>query len=367
MERETTQGTEGAQAALESYKQLARELRAEGFYELTPWRVLGELLLHLVVCLGGLAVGVLAGPWWVKGVGFLVSTLGALGIATNTHTSSHDASGRSRRLNRFLTYLGYPFFFGMSATYWWHKHCVVHHPNPNLIGVDDDADLMPWFAINEDDYAAARGWRKLLFRVQWLVIPFALALNEFNIQLSGWRYLVPILADPERRRTAHWIDLGVLGLHWSVWVILPMFFFPPLEVLAVYGLRMGLMGYAMFVAFAPAHFPEEAAFAAGTERKTRDFVLRQTVTTVNFRTGPVGRLLCSGVEYQIEHHLFPGISHAHYPALAPRVEAFCRRHGYPYRTLGWGEATWKSLLIFRYPKRVAAELDAERRALAGAP
>ena len=72
----------------------------------------------------------------------------------------------------------------------------------------------------------------------------------------------------------------------------------------------------------------------------------------------MGRLYCAGVEYQIEHHLFPGMSPTHYPHIAPMVEAFCRRHGYPYRTLGWGEALWKSYLTFWRLKPVRSDLEA---------
>lgn len=62
------------------------------------------------------------------------------------------------------------------------------------------------------------------------------------------------------------------------------------------------------------------------------------MSTVNFRTGMIGRLLCSGLEYRIEHHLFPTINHVHYRHIAPHVKAFCDRWQLPYRTFGWGEA-----------------------------
>jgi fatty acid desaturase len=89
-------------------------------------------------------------------------------------------------------------------------------------------------------------------------------------------------------------------------------------------------------------------------------VLRQTATTVNFRTGPIGRFLCSGVEYQIEHHLFPRISHVYYPELSPLVEQFCRERNYPYRTLGWFEAIWKSLATFYRLRPVVKNLETVR-------
>jgi fatty acid desaturase len=336
----------------EPFKALQELVRRHDFEDMRAARGFVELGLILLMLLGGLVMMLMSDNLGVQIAGLFISTCGCLGMATSAHTSSHYATSNSRPMNRFLTYFGFPFFFGVSATYWWNKHVVVHHPVPNIVGLDDDIDLRPFFAITESDDGRAR---RLYYRLQWILAPLALALNEFNIQRSGWIFLVKRLRDPKQRRRSHWADLGTLVLHWGTWVVLPMFFFPPLHVIGFYALRMALMGYAMFVAFAPAHFPDEAV-AAGAKEGSADFILRQTATTVNFRTGPFGALLCGGVEYQIEHHLFPAISPRHYPALAKVVSAFCREHGYPYRTLGWWEAIWKSLVVFYRPKRVLPRL-----------
>jgi linoleoyl-CoA desaturase len=287
----------------------------------------------------------------VKAASLMVLAVSTLGISTNTHTSSHYATSDRRWLNEVLTYFGYPFWVGFSATYWWHKHLVVHHPAPNVIGVDDDANLLPFFAVHTGELQGISRPRRLYYRLQWAVIPLAIFLNSFNMQFAGWRHLIRALRTPVRRRAAHGIDLAALLLHWIVWVFLPMVFFPPAQVLAFYVLRGGFFSYALFGAFAPAHFPPEALFV-DKDSKDVDHLLLYTSTTVNFRTRFIGRLLCAGVDYQVEHHLFPAISHVHYPAVSRVVEAYCRAHGYPYRRLGWGEALVKTLLVFCQPKPV---------------
>jgi fatty acid desaturase len=337
----------------EPFRALQELVKAHDFTDRKAGRGFIELALVLIMTLGGLALALASDSLLLQIAGLLISTCGCLGMATSAHTSSHNATSNSHAMNRFLTFFGFPFFFGLSATYWWHKHCVVHHPVPNLVGEDDDIDFRPFFLITETPDGSSR---RLFYRLQWVVVPLALALNEFNIQFSGWKFLIRRLRDPKRRRSTHWVDLGTIALHWGTWVVLPMFFFAPLHVIGFYALRMALMGYAMFIGFAPAHFPEEAVAADGKE-KSADFILRQTATTVNFRTGPFGALLCGGVEYQIEHHLFPAISPRHYPELANLISAFCREHGYPYRTLGWLEAVWKSLVVFYRPKRVLPSLS----------
>lgn len=336
----------------ESYKVLQALVKEQDFEQREPVRGLFDLGLYLAMMFGGIALFLVTDLLVVKIAGLLISTSGGLGIATSTHTSSHYATCDSRGTNRFLTYFGYTALLGISASYWYNKHCVVHHPAPNLIGVDDDIDLAPFFSITELPAGAPR---PLFHRVQWLVIPFALALNSFNVQKTGWAFLIKRLRDPRHRRPGHWVDLATLILHWTAWVVLPMLWFSPLSVIGFHALRTALFGYAMFIAFAPAHFPEEAVAAVGDEQ-TADFVLRQAATTVNFRTGRFGALMCNGVEYQIEHHLFPAINPRHYPELSKIVEAFCRERGYPYRTLGWWESVWKSLVVFYRPKPVLRRL-----------
>ncbi|MFY9823264.1 MAG: acyl-CoA desaturase [Thermoanaerobaculia bacterium] len=342
-----------------AYRELGQIVRERGWLEKAPGRLLTELGIHLALHLGGIALFLAVDNLWVRVAALAISAYGGLGVATNTHTSSHNATSRSMKLNRALTYFGYTFLFGTAAHFWWNKHCVVHHPAPNIIEVDDDADLMPFFVLNERELQESRGFARFFYRIQWIFIPLVLALNTFFTQFQGYRYLLPILADPKRRRPSHWIDLGVLALHILTWIVVPMLFFPPSHVLGFYALRNALMGYLMFAAFAPAHYPAEAVFIDKSQLAD-DYVLRQTATTVNFRTGFFGRLACSGVDYQIEHHLFPGVPHHYYPEMSRVIEEYCLRHGYPYRTLGWWESIWKSLVVFYRPKKVFDEVAAFR-------
>lgn len=340
---------------------LRRELSAHGFDRKPTARVLLELAVHVSVACGGLIVFLLAESLLARIAGLLVSTAGSTGVGTNTHTSSHYATSERRWVNEALTYFGYPLFLGLSATFWWHKHVVVHHPAPNVIGVDEDADFMPWLALTEQDVAGLRGWRRLYHqRLQWPLFPLILLANGFNMQFSGWAYLAGCLRDPGRRSSRHWIDLGCLACHPALAIGLPLILVAWPEALAAYVLRIVLMGYAMFAVLGPGHLPAEAARLSAGQRSA-DYLLRQTATTVNFRTGTFGRFICSGLEYQIEHHLFPYITHVHYPAVAAVVRDFCRVRGLPYRSYGWATAVWKCWESLRVPRAVETDVEALRR------
>ena len=324
---------------------LRSEFRRRGWSDKATGRVIGELSSRATVALSGIVLMYWQPAWWSFLVGLALATAGSLGVATNTHSSSHYASSDRRWVNELLTYLGYPFFLMLSATYWHRKHVVIHHTNPNVVGVDDDIDLMPWFALTREEFERASGFRRVYYRCQWILLPLAIAVTGFQMHVAGWRHVIRTLADPTVRRTAHWIDLGCMVLHLIVWIALPAYLLDPVIAIEVYVARIVLMGFGLFAVLAPAHLPHEACFLR-REAMAADFVLRQTATTVNYRSGVVARFVCSGLQYQIEHHLFPSMSHVHYPAIQPMVERFCERHGYPYRVLSWPVAVWRSLQAF---------------------
>jgi linoleoyl-CoA desaturase len=200
---------------------------------------------------------------------------------------------------------------------------------------------------------ASTGWRRFYYqRLQFWLFPVALAANCFSIQFAGWAYLFRKLGNRKERKQSHWIDAAAMVMHYTLWIGLPLLFFPVAPVLGFYVLRSILLGYAMYAILAPGHFPAEAQRLSKEARQSAHFFAVQTAGTVSFRTGWLGRFLCSGLEYQVEHHLFPDISHIHYPEVSRAVQAFCNEHGLSYRSYSWATALWKSWQVLRVPQHV---------------
>jgi linoleoyl-CoA desaturase len=351
---------------LHALSELNKTFQARGYYVKRTGRIFAELVLVVTMMVGGIFVILATDSWLVKILAFWISSLGLLGITTNTHTSAHYATSDKRWVNWTMQLIGYSFFIGLSATYWRHKHVVVHHPTPNVVGLDDDIDLLPWFALNEREYAESRGLRRFWYDHQWLLVPLSINLNALNLQVQSWRFLYRALTNPRERRPLHWLDLAFVLSHFAAFVFIPMIWFPPLSCIGFWILRYFAAGWAIFLVFAPAHFPAEALFLSkgsqdrATYLRNRDFVLLQCATTMNVRTSWFGNLICAGTDYQIEHHLFPGVSHPHYPKMAPFVRKWCAAHGYPYRTVGFIEGFWKSWMTFRHPKSVVETAEVSR-------
>jgi fatty acid desaturase len=339
---------------------LRREIAAQGWDRKATARILGELLIHIALAIVGTVVFVVGRDGWTRACGLVLVIAGSLGVGTNSHTSSHYGVSDKRWINEWLTYFGYPFFLGLSATFWRHSHTIVHHTSPNVIGVDDDADLAPWFAMTEAEVARSRGLRRWYYeKLQWLFLPLALAANAFNYIKSGWLHLIRALRDPARRKREHWIDLGALLAHHIAYYGIPLCFFSVRETLGFNLLRIVGLGYGMFATLAPGHFPAEAA-RLSSDQKNADYELMQTANSIDFRTGWIGRLLTSGLGYQIEHHLFPNLSHVHYRKMAPLVERLCRERGLPYRAYSWDQVIWKCWMVFRSPRPVVSDVETLR-------
>jgi len=343
---------------------LEERIRQFGADRPRPLRVFAEWLLALFLGMSGMLLlydGAL--PLLVRAAALLVSTLGFVVLGTIGHTASHGGFSRSAAGNQILFYATYPLLGMLSARYWRHSHIHVHHSAPNVVGIDDDCDLRPLFSLNEQHREGAGAWH----RYQGLLLPLALPLNYFNLQRQGLRRLASELKDPRLRKPAAMPDPACVVLHVAIFVVLPMAFVSVSVALGVYALRMSMLGVGLFAVLAPGHYPGEAACLDASQRKAGHFWLRQTVATVDFRTGPVGRWICAGLQYQIEHHLFPGLCHVHYPAVSEAVREFCSKHGLPYRTLGWGEALWKSYRVFFFPKPVIADVNTLRLSDGSAP
>jgi linoleoyl-CoA desaturase len=338
---------------VEAVRELRGEFARRGWDKKATNRIVFELFTHAAITVVGIALFMACHNAAVRILGIVISSFGCMGVGTNTHTSTHYGTSDKRWVNEALSYLGYPMFLGLSATYWWHKHVALHHPAPNVVGVDSDADLLPWFAITADEVEASSGLRRFYYeRLQFWTLPLLLSLNCFGMQKGGWAHLTRVLCHSKRRRNAHWIDLSAMVLHYVIWIGVPLLFWPLAEVAEFYILRNILLGYAMYAILAPGHFPAEAQRTTDGARHGAEFFAIQTAGTVSFRTGLLGRFLCSGLEYQVEHHLFPNISHVHYPEVSAVVQEFCAEQGLSYRSYSWAMALWKSWVVLRFPQQV---------------
>lgn len=320
-----------------AYSQVSAQAREAGLLRRTPWFYL-LIAAALVAALGGIVTGfVLLGHSW-----FQLLMAGALGILfTQIAFLAHEAGHRqilatgpaNDRLARVLGGV-----VGMSYSWWDSKHSR-HHGNPNRVGRDPDI-AVDTISFLEEDAAQARGLRRAITRRQgWLFFPL-LTLEGVNLHLQSVRHLCGT-----RRVQGRWTELAILAARFAL-LLVPIFLFLPLGMaFAFLGVQIAVFGVYMGSTFAPNH--KGMPIIAKDARL--DFFTKQVRTSRNISGGWWATWLMGGLNYQVEHHLFPNMARPHLAKARLLVREQCRTLDVPYT-----ETTlWRSYaIVIDYLNRV---------------
>ncbi|ACZ31803.1 fatty acid desaturase [Xylanimonas cellulosilytica DSM 15894] len=280
----------------------------------------------LAVALAGVVAGVvLLGDSWLQ-----LLLAGALGILlTQFSFLAHEAAHRqvltsgpaNDRLGRFLA----NGVVGISYSWWMSKHSR-HHANPNRVGKDPDI-ANDTIVFTEDGARGQRRWLRPLTRVQgWAFFPL-LTLEGLNLHVTSIRSL--LTGERAERRTRA-LELATIALRLTLYVGVVVWFLPLGLAAAFLGVQLAVFGVYMGASFAPNH--KGMAIIPADSRI--DFFTKQVLTSRNIRGGRVMTVLMGGLNYQIEHHLFPSMPRPHLTRARELVREHCASHGVPYTETG---------------------------------
>jgi linoleoyl-CoA desaturase len=302
-----------------------------------------------------------AQAWWQALPLALLLGLATAAIGFNVqHDAGHQAYSNRRWINRLMAWtlelLG-------GSSYLWHwKHGVFHHTYANVEGHDTDIDLgllgrltphqkRRWFHRWQHYYL----WVLYgLMAIKWQLY------DDFRDVITG-RIKRHRLPRPRGWELAGFLvgKGAFLGLAFGV----PLLFHPIWVVAVYYGVAALVLGMVLSIVFQLAHCVEEAEFPLpqkDTGRIENPWSVHQVETTVDFARG--NRLvawLLGGLNFQIEHHLFPRICHINYPALSKLVEAACREFGVRYMVHA---SVWAGLVShFRWLRRMGRPITTGKR------
>ncbi|MEU8217723.1 acyl-CoA desaturase [Micromonospora taraxaci] len=302
------------------YADLSRLVRNAGLLDRRPRRYAARV----TAVLGGLVLlGVLfvrLGPsWWqtvtAAGVAVLLAQLAFLG-----HDAGHRQIFRSRRANDVVGLVCANLVTGISFGWWVDKH-NRHHAHPNTEGRDPDLAVAP-LSFTAGQAAAQRGLRALFVRHQAALF-FPLLLAEgLHLHGASVRAVVRRGGLRRRRTEAALLVVHIAGYLGAVFLVLsgPQAIVFILVNQAVFGLYLGS-------SFAPNH----KGMPILTEADNLDYLRRQVLTSRNVRGGPILDALLGGLNYQIEHHLFPSMPRPNLHHAQPLIRQFCAEHDIAYR------------------------------------
>ncbi|MCZ0204209.1 acyl-CoA desaturase [Streptomyces sp. UMAF16] len=331
------------------FSRLSRRITEAGLMRRRPGYYAARLGLVVALTAAGWGAFLALGDsWWQLAVAaFLALMYGQTALVAHdlAHRQVFRRGRPSRTWGRLFGNLG----IGMSYGWWMNKH-TRHHANPNHEELDPDVapDILVWSTAQARD---SRGLARLIGGHQaWLFFPL-LTLEGFNLHVASVR----ALRSPSMKHRT--LEAVLLLLHIAAYLSALFVVLPPGKAVAFLAVHQCLFGVYLGCTFAPNH--KGMPTLTGDERP--DFLRRQVLTSRNVRGGRLTDVLLGGLNYQIEHHLFPSMPTPHLRRARVIVRAYCAQIGVPYHETSLIDSYREALTHLH---RVGEPLRRQRKAAA---
>jgi fatty acid desaturase len=302
-----------------SFRALALQVRALGLLDRRPGYYRVKIIATIAAFFAGWALFVMAGDSWAALavaplVGMTFTQLGFIG-----HDAGHNQVFGTRWRNRLLGLAVGNALIGLSFGWWVPKH-NAHHAHPNELGRDPDIGVES--VLPAPDAPGGRRHPVAAWMARWqapLFFPLML-LRSSGMHVLGIKRLV------RRRDRASAVEAALIALHAALYLTVVLWVLSPLKALAFVAAQQAVFSLYLGISFAPNHkgMPIiESATAAG-------FARRQVITARNIGGGRFTTFMLGGLNYQIEHHLFPSMPRPNLRRVQGPVRDFCAAAGLRY-------------------------------------
>ena len=284
-----------------------------------------------------IVISLLASALWVAGgfVGLLTNQHGAwillgfaiaglLGILSAqfgfiAHEAAHRQIFRSNKANDWAGLVLANLFAGLSYGFWQRKH-NKHHQKPNFIDEDPDINIRVLsFTVESRD--RKKGFERWLSDRQGYLFPLLLFFTGFDLLLDSFSSL----ARKDRKLSIRLLEFGLMAVRQTAPYLAMGFMFGWLWAIALWVFMMMIFGFFMGAAFAPNH---KGMPLIENDAKI-DFFQRQVLTSRNIRGSWLKDNLMGGLNYQVEHHLFPSMPRPNLAKAHKIVVEYCAERGVP--------------------------------------
>ncbi len=300
------------------YSALLREVKGAGLLNRRRGYYIAKMIVTGALLVGGWAAFVgLGDSWWqlivAAFLSFVFAQLGFIG-----HDAGHRQIFRTGRANYVAGILHGNLAIGLSYGWWVDKH-NRHHAHPNHEERDPDVKIGA-LAFTTAQAGAKTGLVRFIARHQRYFFLPLLLLEAVQLHVSSVRALA------HRGLRHRPSETVLLALHLIGYLTLLLMVLSPLKALVFLIVQQGLFGLYLGLSFAPNH-KGMPMLTAGEEA---DYLRRQVLTSRNVRGSWLFDYLLGGLNYQIEHHLFPSMPRPNLRRSQPLVRAFCQQHGVSY-------------------------------------
>lgn len=315
--------------------------RTEAYFQAHNLKPTGNIKLYaktavlsLVFVAVYVALVFLSPPTWLAVLLCVIMGLDMAAIGFNMmHDGAHGSYSQNKKINEMM---GLSLnFLGANVFFWKQKHNVNHHSYTNIEGMDDDIDVNPFLRLHTEQQ------KRWFHRFQHFYALLAYSLmfffwvfyRDFKKYFSGKiaRY-TPIRNMTVKEHIIFWVSKVV---HVAVFLVVPMIFAGVVPTIVGYLIITFVLGLVISVVFQLAHVVEGTEFVTPLTEESvtveAEWAVHQVSTTANFATSnPLVNWFMGGLNFQVEHHLFPGVSHIHYPQLNRILKETCREFNIKY-------------------------------------
>jgi fatty acid desaturase len=311
------------------FAELNRRITAQQLMRRQPAYYAARLtIVALMVVAGWTAFFLIGSSWWTLAVAALLAVTFAQ-LALVAHDLAHRQVFRTKRPSEIAGMVAGNLGIGMSYGWWMDKH-TRHHNNPNHDDLDPDVapEVLIWATKSA---LGRRGLAAFVTRHQAGLFFPLLTLLGLDLKVSSVKALRAGVVKRKRLETA------LLIVHFAAYLSALFLVLSPLQALAFIVVHQALFGVYLGMTFAPNH--KGMPHPTGDE----DYLRKQVVTSRNVRGGRLVDVALGGLNYQIEHHLFPGMPSPNLRKAQPIVQEYCAEVGVPYEQTGLIESYRQAL------------------------
>ena len=327
------------------YAELKRLIKQNGLMDQQPAYYTYKILLTLGMLALSLLFLLVIDNFWLQllnaaYLAFVFTQIGFIG-----HDFGHRQIVRDARKNTIGSLI-FTLFVGVSGELWVRTH-NEHHANPNNIDLDPDIDV-PVIAFTQEEARRKRGIARFIVKYQAYFFFPVTCLLAFSQRIRGVQFVV-------RKQGKHTAAEALcMAIHFVLYFGLLVYFLTLWPAVLFIVIHQGLHGLCMASVFAPNHKGRPVL-----DKGSRlSFLRRQVLTARNVKAHPFTDFWYGGLNYQIEHHLFPKIPRNKLGEAQTIVKAFCHAHSIPYYETGLLQS-YRELL--QHLHQVSAPLREEKR------
>ncbi|WP_258102914.1 acyl-CoA desaturase [Marinoscillum sp. MHG1-6] len=277
--------------------------------------------------------------------------MAGLGLSV-MHDANHGSYSNKKWINRLL---GYTLnVIGGNATNWKIQHNVFHHTYTNIDSHDED--VRPRFIMRFSPHAKRQWFHRFQYIYAWILYGFMTVswiLFKDVVQLMSYQKTGILKKHADTRSAWMWL-ICTKSIYYTYIVVIPWVFTPLVFWQALLGFfaMHYVAGFILAIVFQPAHVMEMTEFpmANSNDHIEENWTVHQLKTTCNFAMKSKWlSWYVGGLNFQVEHHLFPHICHVHYPAISRIVQQTASEYSIPYHSIStfWGALVTHGRMLYK--------------------